>query len=45
MGSVEAGGETASLAASTLLPHLEALALGLDTLRHNLPVSGHQKRE
>jgi hypothetical protein len=41
---VEAGVETAATAAAISLPDLEAVALGLDTLRHNLPVSGQLKR-
>jgi hypothetical protein len=40
---VEAGVETAATAAAISLPDLEAVALGLDTLRHNLPVSGQLK--
>ncbi len=40
---MEAGVETAATAAAISLPDLEAVALGLDTLRHNLPVSGQLK--
>jgi hypothetical protein len=43
IGKVEAGVETAATAAAISLPDLEAVALGLDTLRHNLPVSGQLK--
>jgi hypothetical protein len=43
IGRVEAGVETAATAAALSLPDLEAVALGLDTLRHNLPVSGQLK--
>jgi hypothetical protein len=43
IGKVEAGVETAATAAAISLPDLEAVALGLNTLRHNLPVSGQLK--
>ena len=37
---MEAGVSMAAAASATALPDLESLALGLNSLKHNLPVSG-----